>query len=472
MKHPSCLVLLFFALCVATITGAVTAEEPIRVTNYENGTCIAYPVALIYGELADKSATEIVCENTSSEKSTRTIPGSAYDGRFKVMAELMPGKNSLVLKSGENTFPLELEYQRNANPTFVRIIYMTDSEGDTAYQSQIEDDPQTYREKLGTAMKIMQTFTAERMNDLGFGRKTFNLELDDDGEVIVHVYKGKRKAEDYYKLDDGRWYGVIYDEIKEEFPMRNARNLVIPAYSRFIPETRKMVGHTALGGGGGLAVFGSGNIFTWPDSLTATVAAFENTTRINRRQVQDDSVGRSNFWGALSTTMGAALHEIGHTLDLPHTNEVHDIMTRGHDRLNRAFIMREAPHGHNPNWYDFRDDEIACFMPISAYPLACSRWFADENPRERPRTEVKLEMNHEIGEITVTAESGVYYIGCFVNGERKWFWGLPLDSENAPETYTFSFEDVKKVAPDAKRFEFMALDIYGNGTGMRVDIHD
>ncbi len=467
MKHIFYLVLTFFAIS----GGVALAEEAIHVTNYENGTTISYPVAIIYGTLEDKAATELVCENTSSEKATRAISGSVYDGRFKVLAELVPGKNNLVLKSGENTLPLELEYKKNENPTVVRIIYMTGSEGETEYQSQLENDPQNFRQKLDTAMKLMQAFTAERMHDLGFGRKTFNLELDENGDVIVHVLKGRRKTEDYYKLEDGQWYGVVYDEIKEEFPMDDARNLVIPAYSRFLPETKKMVGHTALGGGGGLALFGSGNLFTWPDSLANVVEAFQNTTRIDRRKVQDDSVGRSNFWGAASTTMGAALHEIGHTFDLPHTNEEHDIMTRGHDRLNRAFIVREYPHAHNPNYYDFRDDEIACFMPISAYPLACSRWFAENDAKSRPDTSVKLELNTDNGEMSVTAESGVFCVGCFVQDERKWFWGLPHDCADAPKTHTFSFDDVKKVAPDAKRFEFLALDIYGNRGYIQVNIH-
>ena len=50
-------------------------------------------------------------------------------------------------------------------------------------------------------MKILQTFTAERNNDLGFGRRTFNLELDDQGKVKVHLFKEPHPAEHYYGID-------------------------------------------------------------------------------------------------------------------------------------------------------------------------------------------------------------------------------------------------------------------------------
>ena len=61
------------------------------------------------------------------------------------------------------------------------MIYMTDSTGDTTFQTPYENDPQNYKGKLDTALKLMQCFTAETMNDAGLGRKTFNLELDENG---------------------------------------------------------------------------------------------------------------------------------------------------------------------------------------------------------------------------------------------------------------------------------------------------
>ena len=235
---------IFFSLTTLSFTSGM------EITNYSDGTVIDYPVALLYGTTEDKNAVDIQCENTSSSKSTRILKGSAFQGRFKVLAELVPGENTLLLKSGSEEKTLKIIYQQNKNPLFVRVIYQTDSSGNTEFQSQKKDDPQNFRSKLDTAMKLMQTFTAERMNDAGYGRKTFNLQLDENGNVIVHVVKGKLTAQEYAQIQEEKgdiaWFDTVFNELKESYPLDKARNLVIPAYSRFIPETGKVPGHTAL----------------------------------------------------------------------------------------------------------------------------------------------------------------------------------------------------------------------------------
>ncbi|MDO4630112.1 MAG: hypothetical protein Q4C70_13105 [Planctomycetia bacterium] len=86
----------FLLLLFACFSGVSLAEDAdgngIKVTNYTDGTVIDYPVALIYGTLADESATEILCRNLTSSRSTKEISGSAYQGRFKVLAGIFQGR--------------------------------------------------------------------------------------------------------------------------------------------------------------------------------------------------------------------------------------------------------------------------------------------------------------------------------------------------------------------------------------------
>jgi hypothetical protein len=160
---------------MAAVTQAATrpakAKRPaISLTNYTNGTTIRYPVPLIRGKLADANATSIKVINTSSNRNTRQMEGLAYEGNFKVLTELVPGNNKLIIRAGRGELALTLNYKPQTNPYVVRVFYLTDKIGNTEYQTPIENDLQDYRGKLETAMKLMQTFCAERMNDLGFGR--------------------------------------------------------------------------------------------------------------------------------------------------------------------------------------------------------------------------------------------------------------------------------------------------------------
>jgi len=439
-----------------------TLAQALEITNISDGTTLDYTVALIRGTLENQNVTEITCENQSSQKSTRILTGSAFHGHFKVLAELVPGENQLLLKAGDEQKTLKLTYKRNSNPLFVRAIYHTDSTGETQFQTQRENDPQNFRGKLDTALKLMQTMTAERLNDEGYGRQTFNLELDENGDVIVHVFRGKLTATEYFQIqtekDDGGWFDVIYEEIKDEFPMTNARNLVIPAYSRFDAETKTMRSHTALGGPCGLAMFGSGNLFTWPDSLNEVVSAFENSTKIDTEHFQDDSVWRTCFWGAAATTIGAALHEIGHTLDLPHNYDQHDVMVRGYDQWNRLFVMRDAPSGVNADWLEYEEGDYAWWGPMTAPQLVLNPYLRDEVAPEQNREKVRIEANHQTGIMHVHADEGIRYITCYADGHRFWAW-KPEAGEEAPKDKDLKMLEILYQAPkEPVDFDFMVID--------------
>ena len=454
-----------FALFIS-LTSALYADEAIQVVNFTNGTEIDYPVALLRGRLSDETATEIVCTNLSSPKASRQIHGDAWKGQFKVLAELVPGENELELTSGEHKTTLKLNYKKNSNPLVVRMIYMTDSTGDTTFQTPYENDPQNYKGKLDTALKLMQCFTAETMNDAGLGRKTFNLELDENGDVIVHVFKGKKTMEEYAALSDHEWYVNVYQEISNDFPWYNGKNLVIPAYTRFDPETKRAKCHTALGGGS-LALFGSGCMYTWPDSLDGVVKAFTDSTPVDKERFHDDTAYRSVYWAAASTTIGAALHELGHTFGLPHSNQPRDIMTRGIDQFNRFFVMREAPSRYNRDWLENLDDRAANWSLISAAALNVCPFFQDEAPAEN-QGRVSLQIVDDGKAVEVEAENGIAYFGAMSDGHRQ-FFVAPQPGQDLPKQMRFTVEELKDNVKDFKDgMELHAIDRYGKTRSVRI----
>jgi len=396
---------------MAAVTQAATspakAKQPaISLTNYMNGTTIRYPVPLIRGTLADANATSVKVINTSSNRNTRQINGLAYEGNFKVLTELVPGSNKLIIRAGRGELALTLNYKPQTNPYIVRVFYLTDKTGNTEYQTPIENDLQDYRGKLDTAMKLMQTFNAERMSDFGFGRVTFNLEFDAEGRVKVHKLRAEDKAEHYHRMDGLKLWSYSGRLISRRLPHPKAKNLVIPAFTRFDPNTGRTYAHTALGGGS-LALFGGGDLFTWPSSLADAQKGFMDVRTIDTKNFFSDSVGRHTFWATASTTIGAALHELGHTFGLPHSRHNHDIMTRGFDRFNRVFTLIEPPHARRKESYEFKESEIAFWAGPSAAWLKFNRWFALDEKDFSEQNKTAITMERDSGNILVKSAHGI-----------------------------------------------------------------
>ena len=442
---------------------AFAADDLLKPENYADGEVVRHPIVLLRGAAA-ATATEILLTNESSRRDTRDLRGVVHEGRYLALAELVPGENSLRLKSGESSRRISLVYRPQTNSRLVRCIYLTDSTGDTAYQSQRADEVQNYAGKLDTSMKLLQCFTAERMHDLGFGRVTFNLELDADGRVDVHVLRGERKASEEYGPDDQAWWRRVDELVHRKLPNPLAKNVVVAAYTRFDPATRKVHGHTALGGGA-LGLFGSAGMFAWPSRLQDVFPTFADTTPIDGTRVHDDSVGRSTIWGLASTTLGAVMHETGHAFGLPHTTAALDIMTRGFDRLNRVFSLVEPPPKSGGRPREFALEEAAQWAPISAACLKTSRWFALDDvavPEGKPPT---VAFDDEGGAI-VRSDTGLRYIAFLRGGnavDHHSYWGA---FEPAPHGAVVS--PLTLAPADGPIEEIRAVDALGVTTTERV----
>ena len=396
----------FCAMFVGVAGGAVATTRPaVSVTNFASGETVRFPVVLIRGELADAKLKTVAVANGKAKWN-----GLAGDGQFKVLVELKPGENKLAITAGAAKAKLSLTYKPQTNPYVVRVHYFVDKTLETDYQTPLKKDSQNWRGKLDTAMKLMQTFTAERLGQLGLGRKTFNLELDANGRVKVHLLRGRQSADEYRKMTGNQLYTQAAREIARQCPHKRSKNLVIPAFTRFDPKTGRIGAHTALGGGH-LALFGGGDLFTWPDSIAKTQAAFMNATLVDPKKVFSDSMGRHTFWAIASTTMGAALHEIGHTFGLPHSRDAQDIMTRGHDRLNRFFTIVEPPHAKRKDIRTFKDNQVAYWAPVSGTALAPNRFFALDDRAWKNAKKISVSLDAAKGKVVFESPYGLRYIG-------------------------------------------------------------
>ena len=455
MRHP----LIF--LITAVLAPSLHAD--VSVTNLTSGETIRYPAPLLRGNCPDKAATSVKITNLTA-KDRPPITRVASDGHFIGLAHLTEGENKIELECGTEKSTLTLNYKPQTNRHLVRSIYAVDSSGDTNYQSPLADDPQNYREKFGTAMLLLQSLTAEWMHDQGFGRLTFNLELDEDQKVIVHTFKDTNPKDKYFGMDDLKWWREMYGLMENGgFPTREAKNVVVAGYTYFDPEKKQVFAHTALGGGG-LGLFGSGGMFTWPNSLGDSFRAFSDTTPVNPNLVHNDSAGRDNQWGMAATTIGAVCHELGHTFGLPHTNDNRGIMSRGFDHLNRMFGFADAPSAHRQRVLGPWTNGLPYWSPESASFLRYSRYFAlddiDYSQDGDPGLEV-VQSEEDSSKLTVRARHGVRVVAIAGGG----------DSVTAHDTYSeaaeprilveYSVPDLEKRAGQGE-FSIRVMDGRGN----------
>jgi hypothetical protein len=451
----------FYAACavlVGSAAGDTTTRPAIDVTNFTSGETVRFPVVLIRGKLVDETL-EAVRVTSGSSKWT----GLASGGRFKVLVELATGANRLAIAVGRTTAALTLNYKPQTNPYVLRVHYFVGKSGDTRFQTPLKNDPRNWKGKLDTAMKLMQMFTAQRLDALGLGRRTFNLELDPRGRVKVHILTGSRSVKYYQGLTGDQLYAAAEREIARQSPHKRARDLVIPAFTHFDPKTGKVVAHTALSDGR-MALFGGGGLFSWPDNIAGAQAAFMNPAPVDPRKIFSDSMGRHTFWANASTTMGAALHEVGHTFALPHSRDALDIMTRGHDHLNRFFTLVEPPHAREKKALRFKDSEIACWSPVSAGALGPNRFFALDDRKWKAEDKITADLDPAAGQVVIASAYGLRYVGLWCvtpAGETQSITPVLIAKRRKmPTKVAIPLDELKKRFGDIK-FKFRIIDDEG-----------
>lgn len=364
---------------------------------------------------------------------------------------------------------LTVTHQPQTNPHYVKVIWMTDASGATEYATPTDGFPQDYAARLRTAAQLMQTFTAEKMHDQGRPRKTFRLERDDRGQIIVHTLRGPKLSEYYYGISDNPWWSETRRWLNANHPDPYAKNIVLAAYTRKDPKSGAMKAHTAIGGAN-LGLFGSASVFSWPTSLGNAFETFSDDSHFDETRVHNDSVGRNTIWGLASTTIGATLHEMGHTLGLPHCNDSLGIMRRGFDHFNRVFSFQDPPSDRSRKAFDFPKQQEACFAPISASFLQHSPWFqADEVQLEeqddKDTSPPVISVDSDSGSVTVECESGIAWVGFWVDSNVYAF--KEFDSKSRESIQKFSKEEIEKLI-DGKQLSTVTTISLGGQTARRA----
>jgi len=376
------------------------AGAAISVENFKDGEIIRYTTPLITGTLGDSKAVTVTLANQSSKRATRQMNGLAYAGRFKVLADLVPGENVLLIRAGQASTTLKLVYKPQTNPLKIRPVYYTDNTGDTSYPSPLANDSQNVTGKVSTAMLLLQSFVAENMNQHGFGRRTFNLDLEADGQVKVFIVKGSQNPGEFDHA--GPNIGRIGNAVAKQAHGDGAHYLVILG---------KGCGYTALATRK-QATFGGSCIYSWPDSIRDAQANFLNATPIDKKKFHVDAAGKNVFWANTANNLGACLHETLHTFGLPHSMDRFCVMTTGGEFFGRFFTFYDPPSAKKSTPVYFNDNQVARLSNTSASQLSCSRYFAMDDRSYLSKKDAGMAIVYDPKKqlIKVTSEIGIGFV--------------------------------------------------------------
>ncbi|WP_236696361.1 metallopeptidase [Rhodopirellula islandica] len=450
---------------------ASNSDSAIQVDNHESNSEVRYSVVLLRGTLPAEHDIPLTIVNEQAPTGASPVKVLTDGKRFKALVELSEGKNVIHLEHASTpTTELILTYKPSTNPHYVRLIWMTDQSGETDFATPDDSVTQDYENRLRTAALLMQTFTAERMKDLGYGPRTFALEHDENGQVIVHTWKGDEDKQDYYaQADNNRWWPRVRRWINEEHPDPMAKNVVLAAYTRKDPRTGKMLGHTALGGAN-LGLFGSASVFCWPRDIQSAMDVFQDDTAVDATHVHDDSAFRGTIWALASTTIGATLHETGHAMGLPHCTDNMGIMTRGFDHFHRVFTFTDPPSKHNQQSRQFSPPQEAYFSPVSASFLRWSPWFQlDATSHETSRPDVEVDEAAKL--VRIHSDSGIPWIG-FHSKDRietfREYGSHDAEAADHPKSIELTFDEIQKMKPDTAIHRIVVVD--SNGASQNVSL--
>ncbi|MCY2930474.1 MAG: hypothetical protein NTV86_13435 [Planctomycetota bacterium] len=434
------------ALVMTLVWGGAARAADIAVGNFTGGETIRYSTPLLMGSLADQKAQAVGLVNLSSQRPTRKMIGLAHKGHFKVLADLVPGENKLVVSGGGASTNLTLTFKPQTNPYMVRAIFYTDKTGDAGYLSPKANDNQDVKGRMSTAMLLMQSFSAESMHRMGYGRKTFNVELEPDGTAKTFVVKGDQAP------NSGLNQGAIDAAINAQAARPNTHYLVL---------TGRGMGYTAIGGGG-KAMMGGITIYSWPDSIANAQAAFMDATPIDGKY-HVDAIGRDVYWANSSTCIGACLHEIDHTFGLPHSMDPFCIMTRGHDYFNRFFTLVEPPSKTSHKAADVNEDQIARYCRVTANNLACNKFFALDDIQYPDVPAPEMVVDRQARRITIKSQAGIAFVGLevpFANPGADYC--VPIDPKKpAPKEIVLGPKDWKSL--NGQRFQVRVIDVNDRG---------
>ena len=235
----------------------------IRVYNVAESEIFTFSLPLLLGEidgLLDDGVLEVW---NSSIGSVDKLHWPVVEGCFKVLVFLQLGRNAIRLKYHDEILTLHLVYEDPGIPYFVRPVYISLSDDNGWFQGPEGEDcsPESAQHRIILGAQLIQTFTAEKMKEHGFGRVTFQLEQDEFQKPVCHWFVSKLTLTQAYAMSGNELWNYFAKELMSScLPSKDrCKWYCFMSFTRYTPPNeaeipkshseilRHTKGHTALG---------------------------------------------------------------------------------------------------------------------------------------------------------------------------------------------------------------------------------
>ncbi|KAL6944457.1 hypothetical protein ACO0RG_001194 [Hanseniaspora osmophila] len=360
----------------------------IELINFDNGMEAHSPCVIVHGKINGGSDVKDFQQVNVSSLQTPPLQYEINGAFFKAVVYLTPGLNRLRFtsngKAGKTLVKtLALTYVPLLQDIPVHLCVLVAKDSPLLFDSPEEQKRREGGNNLQLAVKklqmgalLMQAYTNEQMFRNGFGQRTFPFVQDwslsyifnQEGpmgrlrnSVKIHILKSEKTVRELRDSnlaqqnekgsDRGGLFGIAMDALQNynngqllqnnvEKPLQAA---VMFLDAHWDPKLKLILTHAALGGGTEeikLAIFGSHGLYSWPSCMEDITRYFLDPTKIDANAVANDNGECGSYWECLCVTLGAFLHEIGHSLGCPH--QEYGVMLRDYPVFNRSFVSREA----------------------------------------------------------------------------------------------------------------------------------
>jgi hypothetical protein len=274
----------------------------IHLLNVKDGEILSYSLPLLKGQIVSSNK-EPVYGNISVQICDKIMEWPVTANQFKVLLPLSKDLNKIVLKYEKCEVILNLKFKHNDNGYYVIPVYIVSYDHDGQFQGPESSDCSisSARYRIAFATRLLQSILAEKLNELGLGRRTFTL-MEGEKCLVHESPLSLKKAQNMKQEELWEYYGR---ELVNTFGVEKSKNYKFLAflacthyeggdkksgmtYEEILSHTK---GHVALGGGG-LAIFGTGCLHTWPSNETEVSPFLNSLIPVDQTQLMDDSCYR------------------------------------------------------------------------------------------------------------------------------------------------------------------------------------